>query len=728
MATEQNIDRSQFLIPNEVPIVPLECKKAFQELTSEEKKYAHYLARASWSGGLICLFQTSPESPVIYLLLQKLFKTEPVGALKEKAVKAGLTENEFQAFLTYAAAFFSNLGNYKSFGDTKFIPDLPKDKLLSLLKASAAYASDPSYLDELISRCGDAILTLSKKTQQLGLGDDGISTYFSGNCTMADAELAKRFMLEKKIDAYNTRLFKSKGADGKFEYEVRLASAQTGAADGDNNLKLGSYDFEGVKVNVTRGDYGPLMKMVSDNLLKAKEYGANEHEVKMLQLYASSFTTGLLQDHMDGSRSWIKDKGPIVEHYIGFIETYRDPFGMRGEWEGFVSIVNKQMSAKFGQLVENAERFLPLLPWPKDYEKDVFLKPDFTSLEVLSYASSGIPAGINIPNYDDIRQSEGFKNVSLGNVLSAHTKDQKITFLKEADKELYSNLKGPSFEVQVGLHELLGHGSGKLFIQDEKQNFNFDIENVKHAETGEKIKSWYLSSDTYDSKFPVIGSSYEECRAECVGLYLCLSRDILKIFGHEGSAAEDIFYINWLNMVRAGLLALEFYTPETRTWRQAHMQARYVILRVLLEAGKGLVTIERDTGEDGRPDATVLLDRQKIETGGKEAIEKFLRKLQVFKSTGDYDSARAMYDGYSAVNDDTAEQFLSLRQVVLSRKLPRRMFVQVNTTTDAEGEIVLQEYEATAAGIVQSFVERFPGTEYEQIVKELWEKDRKHFY
>jgi hypothetical protein len=32
----------------------------------------------------------------------------------------------FQDFLLYAAAFFANMGNYKSFGGTKFIPNLSK--------------------------------------------------------------------------------------------------------------------------------------------------------------------------------------------------------------------------------------------------------------------------------------------------------------------------------------------------------------------------------------------------------------------------------------------------------------------------------------------------------------------------------------------------------------------------------------------------------------------------
>lgn len=52
------------------------------------------------------------------------------------------------------------------------------------------------------------------------------------------------------------------------------------------------------------------------------------------------------------------------------------------------------------------------------------------------------------------------------------------------------------------------------------------------------------------------------------------------IFGNEGQDAEDVIYVNWLSMVRAGLLGLEFYTPESKSWRQVECLLKTVVLKV----------------------------------------------------------------------------------------------------------------------------------------------------
>ena len=63
---------------------------------------------------------------------------------------------------------------------------------------------------------------------------------------------------------------------------------------------------------------------------------------------------------------------------------------------GFTAIVDKELSARYEKMVSDAPEHLKGLPWGKDFEVDTFRKPDFTALEVLTFATGGIPAGINV--------------------------------------------------------------------------------------------------------------------------------------------------------------------------------------------------------------------------------------------------------------------------------------------------------------------------------------------
>lgn len=112
---------SKPFIPVKTNFIELDCEKAFAALEQKQALYAYNFAKASWSGSKICFFERSYESPALLYLILKAFEKgakQTIEPLKEK-----LDETELSQLLVYISAFFDNTGNYKSFGDTKFIPE-----------------------------------------------------------------------------------------------------------------------------------------------------------------------------------------------------------------------------------------------------------------------------------------------------------------------------------------------------------------------------------------------------------------------------------------------------------------------------------------------------------------------------------------------------------------------------------------------------------------------------
>lgn len=205
---------------------------------------------------------------------------------------------------------------------------------------------------------------------------------------------------------------------------------------------------------------------------------------------------------------------------MGWIETYIDPTNVRAYFEGWVAIVDKVKSEKFKKLVQNSEVIIPLLPWPKTMEKDNFLAPDFTTLEIIAFATNSCPLGINIPNYDDIRDNEGFKNVFLNNSMPSYAISAMQFATPEQSKILTDNT-AKFYEVHVACHELLGHGVGKL---------NYVAAEYTDPVNGEVFTSAYETGDTWNSRFGSISASYEECRADTCGFYLCTLPEVYTLF------------------------------------------------------------------------------------------------------------------------------------------------------------------------------------------------------
>lgn len=215
--------------------------------------------------------------------------------------------------------------------------------------------------------------------------DSAQSAYYpeTGGQTITKAEIERvtHFINSQRVQPENTRIRKL-AQNGQDVFEVLQASTDTDSVRIWNNVDgLG-------KVCLRGGDHADELSQVCSSLVLAMQYVENETQAQVIRDYIRSFQIGDMEAFQDAQKAWVKDKGPVIESIMGFVEPYRDPHGVRGEWEGLVGISDPVESTKMRDFVERSTTFIRMLPWAVHdvndgrgpFEKDVFVAPDYTSI------------------------------------------------------------------------------------------------------------------------------------------------------------------------------------------------------------------------------------------------------------------------------------------------------------------------------------------------------------
>lgn len=187
----------------------------------------------------------------------------------------------------------------------------------------------------------------------LGYPEGGhMTTYYPDSPTITKDEIDAigAFMEEKQLPLENTRLRKRTDS-GDFELLIASGVAAPPARERDlgeeSEWVLTGRFVEGKKLRLVYGDYLNEMARIAHSVKLAGKNAGNENQRLMLDAYARSFGAGSIEAMKEAQRIWVKDQGPVLETNLGFVETYRDPHGVRGEWEGFVALVCGRQSAVF---------------------------------------------------------------------------------------------------------------------------------------------------------------------------------------------------------------------------------------------------------------------------------------------------------------------------------------------------------------------------------------------
>jgi len=351
-----------------------------------------------------------------------------------------------------------------------------------------------------------------------------------------------------------------------------------------------------------------------------------------LQALIRFYTTGDESDRVAYDIAWLRDQDGTVDTINGFVEVYLDPRGTKGAWEGMVCYVNEERTRRIEMLAAHAQWFEDHAPWQPAFRKPQVLGVTAKAIEVLiETGDSGplTPVGINLPNDQAIRERHGSKSVSLVNVNEAYERSTPEAMRTEfswdaAEAGRASRWGGFSRELTTEMHEVIGHGSGRMAD---------GITQSPH----ELLKEQY--------------SAIEEARADLVALYFLPDPKLVELGLLPAAHAREIVRTEYEQYTRGVLVQLRRVRQGSQL-EEDHMRNRQLIVHWLAANTRAI-----DIRTRGGKTYYVMVDAAAFRAG----VGTLLAEVQRIKAEGDYAAASALTEAY-AVHFDTA-----LRDEVVAR-------------------------------------------------------------
>jgi dipeptidyl-peptidase III len=519
---------------------------------------------------------------------------------------ADIDPDTLEAIERYAKLFWINTGPYNNLTARKFLLACAPEALAAAAKSAArAGARFPlgasENLDQLLARLRPMFFdpafepTVTQKTPPAGMDILAASAnnLYVG-VTMKDLD---RF---EERHPLNSRVVK---AGGRVVEEV---------------FRVG-------------GRYGKAIAAIVAHLDAAIAH-ATPSMAKALGALIRFYQTGDDADRQAYDIAWVQDQESPVDTINGFVEVYLDARSMKGAWEALVFYVNREKTTEIRTIAANAQWFEDRMPWDPKYRKEGAHGVTANAIDVvIETGESGpiSPIGINLPNDQGIRERYGSKSVSIANVNEAYDKSTLPEFRSEfswtpEEAERAQQWSAFASELTTNMHEVIGHGSGKI---DERLKGN--------------------PQGALKEQF----SAIEESRADLVALYFLPDPKLVELGLVRVEDHADVVRADYEGYARNALVQLRRVREGTQL-EEDHMRNRQMIVHWLM-AHTSAIELRRRDGKT----FYVMTDVKAF----REGVGRLLADVQRIKAEGDYEAARALFDAYG-VDFDPA-----IRDEVVSR-------------------------------------------------------------